>query len=189
MLPPGVPVAGNSSLRGSMLRGSLVLLLVPCSLALLLRGAVQCAARQHGTARCTPLVLEAPPSESDRYVLVVGSINVDLYRDVGVGSVSMKSLPMPIDISAIRGQTLPASSFITTPSVASQLELVGLECDSDDSAEALVLSMEGPFEQRTGGKGANAAAAAAQTFACELVGNFGAASAEANAGLLADLEV
>ena len=84
-----------------------------------------------------------------------------------------------MDISAIRGQTLPAASFVSSPGVASQLEAMGLACDEDE-AEALVLTMEGPFEQKTGGKGANAAAAAAQTYTCELIGNFGATSAEAN---------
>ncbi len=42
--------------------------------------------------------------------------------------------------------------------------------------EAFVLKMEGPFQQLTGGKGANAAAAAGQTWDCEFVGNFGAES-------------
>ena len=53
--------------------------------------------------------------------------------------------------------------------------------------EGLVLTMDGPFEQKTGGKGANAAAAAGQTFACELVANMGGASAEQNAMLRRDL--
>ena len=53
--------------------------------------------------------------------------------------------------------------------------------------EKFVLSMDGPFEQKTGGKGANAAAAAAQTFACELFGNLGQASVEENSSLCEDL--
>jgi len=47
--------------------------------------------------------------------------------------------------------------------------------------------MDGPFDQKTGGKGANTAAAAGQTWPCEFVGNLGSASADANAALLADL--
>lgn len=50
-----------------------------------------------------------------------------------------------------------------------------------------MLGIDGPFEQKTGGKGANAAAAAGQTFACEFIGNMGDASACENASLLADL--
>jgi len=53
--------------------------------------------------------------------------------------------------------------------------------------QAFVLTMDGPFEQKTGGKGANTAAAAGQTFPCEFIGNLGASSAESNASLLADL--
>jgi len=48
--------------------------------------------------------------------------------------------------------------------------------------------MAPPFEQKTGGKGANAAAAAGQTLGCELVCQFGRASAAANAMLLSDLQ-
>lgn len=47
--------------------------------------------------------------------------------------------------------------------------------------------MDGPFEQKTGGKGANTAAAAGQTFACDLFGNMGKASERENAALLRDL--
>lgn len=63
----------------------------------------------------------------------------------------------------------------------------GIECQAG-AEEAFVLEMDGPFTQKTGGKGANAAAAAGQTFACEFIGNLGAASAEENAALLSDLE-
>ena len=54
--------------------------------------------------------------------------------------------------------------------------------------EAFVLTMDGPFEQKTGGKGANAAAAAGQTFACEFLGNMGAQSAKENAALTQQLQ-
>ena len=46
--------------------------------------------------------------------------------------------------------TLPADSFVAQQDVACA------------DAESFVLSMDGPFEQKTGGKGANAAAAAGQ---------------------------
>jgi len=58
---------------------------------------------------------------------------------------------------------------------------------SAGGAEEFVLTMDGPFEQKTGGKGANTAAAAGQTFACDLFGNMGKASERENAALLRDL--
>merc|ERR1719291_1409765 len=83
--------------------------------------------------------------------------------------------------------TLPAKSFVENEGVAPQLSAAGLACAAGEE-EALVLKMSPPFEQKTGGKGANAAAAAGQTLGCELVCQFGRASAEANATLLSDLE-
>ena len=58
-------------------------------------------------------------SATAEHVLVIGSINVDLYHNVGMGTVSIDG--NPIDISAIRGQTLPAASFVVNPQVATQL--------------------------------------------------------------------
>eukprot|EP00746_Dinoflagellata_sp_MGD_P004484 gnl/MRDRNA2_/MRDRNA2_108668_c0_seq1.p1 gnl/MRDRNA2_/MRDRNA2_108668_c0~~gnl/MRDRNA2_/MRDRNA2_108668_c0_seq1.p1 ORF type:complete len:514 (-),score=115.00 gnl/MRDRNA2_/MRDRNA2_108668_c0_seq1:172-1515(-) len=69
-----------------------------------------------------------------------------------------------------------------------QLKSAGLDIPSPGQEEALVLTMDGPFEQKTGGKGANAAAAAGQTGSAELICNFGKQSADENKLLLADLK-
>jgi len=110
-------------------------------------------------------------------VLVVGSINVDLYRRLDADSAAMIA-GVAASLVNIKGMTLPAVSFVQ--------KVPALSCE-EDGEEALVLSMDGPFEQKTGGKGANAAAAAGQTTACEFLGNLGGASAKANALLLSDL--
>jgi len=52
----------------------------------------------------------------------------------------------------------------------------------------LVFEIKAPFEQKTGGKGANAAAAAGQTFACEFIGQMGALSTSENTMLYSDLK-
>eukprot|EP00967_Tisochrysis_lutea_P013706 scaffold15340_cov30-Tisochrysis_lutea.AAC.1 len=111
-------------------------------------------------------------------VLVVGSINVDLYQRTVGGTVRLAG--QKVDLSPVKGMTLPASSLVQK--LSSQLFP-----QPDDGAEALVLQMEGPFEQKTGGKGANSAAAAGQTFRCELFARLGETSAEQNKQLLADL--
>ena len=115
-----------------------------------------------------------------RRVLVVGSINVDLYQRTKGGAVAFAG--KPVDLTPIKGMTLPAASFVATPKIASQLT-----DDCTGKEEALVLTMGGPFEQKTGGKGANAAAAAGQTFRCELLGNMGQLSANQNVALTRDL--
>eukprot|EP00965_Chrysotila_dentata_P181508 5991492-Pleurochrysis_carterae.AAC.1 len=119
-------------------------------------------------------------------VLVVGSINVDLYQRLS-SAAEVTISGKRIGMSSVKGMTLPASSFVAQPAVAEQLKAHGLESEAG-SAEALVLQLEGPFEQKTGGKGANAAAAAGQTFRCELVCNFGRESEASNKALLADLK-
>lgn len=118
-------------------------------------------------------------------VLVVGSINVDLYQKMTPSTIKLGGTP--IDVSPIKGMTLPAKSFAENPGVAQQLKAANLQCAAGQE-EALLMKMDGPFDQKTGGKGANAAAAAGQTFGCELICNFGRASADANKMLLADLK-
>lgn len=118
-------------------------------------------------------------------VLVVGSINVDLYQKMTPSTIKLGGTP--IDVSPIKGMTLPAKSFAETPGVAKQLKAANLTCVAGQE-EALLMKMDGPFDQKTGGKGANAAAAAGQTFGCELICNFGRASANANKMLLDDLK-
>jgi ribokinase len=113
-------------------------------------------------------------------ILVVGSINIDLYRRLDDNSAAtFRCINTPIPLTSVKGMTLPAKSFVSMIStqVKDHQHLV--------NAEAFVLSMDGPFEQKTGGKGANAAAAAGQTSSCEFIGNFGGASN--NAALLSDL--
>ena len=116
-----------------------------------------------------------------KFVLVVGSVNVDLYQKMSDSNVAFGT--RRVDMQHIKGQTLPARSFVTHERTALQ----GLTCLPGEEEE-LVLSMEGPFQQKTGGKGANAAAAAASTFACELVCNFGRSSTKENEMLISDLE-
>ena len=119
-------------------------------------------------------------AESSR-ILVVGSINIDLYRRLDADSAAtFGGFEVPVPLKSVKGMTLPAASFVH--------KVPGLEGEADDGdEEALVLAMDGPFEQKTGGKGANTAAAAGQTTACEFIGNLGGASKAANAALLADL--
>jgi len=118
-------------------------------------------------------------------VLVVGSINVDLYQKMTPSTIKLSGTP--IDVASIKGMTLPAKSFAENQGVAQQLKAANLQCAAGQE-EALLMKMDGPFDQKTGGKGANAAAAAGQTFGCELICNFGLASADANKMLLADLK-
>jgi len=118
-------------------------------------------------------------------VLVVGSLNVDLFQTTDGSSIKLGG--KPIDIAAVKGMTLPAKSFVENPAIASQLKAAGLQCAAGEE-EGLVLSMDGPFEQATGGKGANAAAAAGQSFRAELICNFGKQSESENKLLSADLK-
>ena len=94
-------------------------------------------------------------------------------------------LAAQVDVLPLKGMTLPASSFVAHPKMATQQGIAARYTAGEE--EAFLLTMDGPFEQKTGGKGANAAAAAAQTFACELCGNLGQASAAENAALTRDL--
>lgn len=125
------------------------------------------------------------PLAQDRSVLVVGSINIDLFTKLDRDSLCIDG--SPCDVSAFKGMTLPAESFaeqlrgkvVLRGPVAEQLR--GMDPVS------LIQAVDGPFVQKTGGKGANAAAAAGQTAQCEFIGNLGRASSEANEALLADL--
>ena len=110
-----------------------------------------------------------------RRVLVVGSINVDLYQRLSETSVTIDG--NDVDVKSVKGMTLPAASFV---------DAVCTKCQPGREEEH-VLRLVGPFTQKTGGKGANAAAAAGQTFPSEFIGNLGSTSADANLELLADL--
>jgi len=124
-------------------------------------------------------------SSASQRVLVVGSINVDLYQKMTPSSIKLGG--RPIDVTPIKGMTLPAKSFVENQGIAKQLAASTITCVSGQE-EDLLMKMDGPFDQKTGGKGANAAAAAGQTVGCELICNFGRASADANKMLLADLK-
>lgn len=120
-----------------------------------------------------------------RRVLVVGSINVDLFQRIKASKINFNG--KAVDISAIKGMTLPASSFVANATISQHLKEAGLACEKGKE-EQLVLSMNGPFDQKTGGKGANTAAAVAQTYACEWFGNLGLKTAEQNKSILRDLD-
>ena len=100
---------------------------------------------------------------SAKQVLVVGSINIDLFAKLNGGLADFAGAS--IDVSPIKGMTLPAASFVEVAGVSQQLLEAGL---AKEDAAGLVQQMGGPFVQKTGGKGANAAAAAGQTASCEL---------------------
>lgn len=130
-----------------------------------------------------PMAAGSSESKKER-VLVVGSINVDLYQKMPNGSVALGG--KLLDMKALKGMTLPAKSVVENAAIAPQLKEIGLSSEPGEE-EALVLKMDGPFDQKTGGKGANAAAAAGQSFACEFIGNMGSASSAENKALLKDL--
>jgi len=152
-------------------------------------GKVVCASMHRlflGAAASVPAFNLAQCQPSPKRILVVGSVNVDLIKDVGPGNLTLGSTAL--DISAVKGQTLPSDSFLNAAPIASQLA----QPASAGEEEAMVLTMQGPFTQVTGGKGANAAAAVGQTCgggACisEFIGQFGAVSSIENIQLLKDL--
>eukprot|EP00930_Biecheleria_cincta_P071883 TRINITY_DN59335_c0_g1_i1.p1 TRINITY_DN59335_c0_g1~~TRINITY_DN59335_c0_g1_i1.p1 ORF type:complete len:519 (-),score=98.41 TRINITY_DN59335_c0_g1_i1:17-1519(-) len=125
------------------------------------------------------------PEKSAPKVLVVGSLNVDLYKKIEDSSIELSG--KAIDVTPIKGSTLPAKSFVENKDMAKQLEAANLKCVAGEE-ESLLLKLGGPFEQKTGGKGANAAAAAGQTCSCALICNFGKQSEDENKMLLADLK-
>lgn len=130
-----------------------------------------------GAAAAIAVLYALRQQKKNKKVLVVGSINVDLYQRTKGGAVTFAK--KQVSILPIKGMTLPATSFLANPKIEAKA--------APGEEEAFVLTMDGPFEQKTGGKGANAAAAAAQTFACDFVGNMGEASAKENKALLRDL--
>jgi len=112
-------------------------------------------------------------------------VNIDLYQKMEGFSIKLGG--KPVDLTPVKGMTLPAKSLVDNVAIASQLTGAGIEWVPGQE-EALLLTMDGPFEQKTGGKGANAAAAAGQTCECEFVGNFGKVTDAANKMILADLK-
>ena len=71
-----------------------------------------------GAAACA-YALYCLRKRARRRVLVVGSINVDLYQHTKGAAVTFAG--KSIDLSAIKGMTLPASSFVNYPKIAAQL--------------------------------------------------------------------
>jgi len=138
--------------------------------------------RARAASARSALRLALPPEEETGPVLVVGSINIDLYAKLREDRLSFGGSP-PVDVMPVKGMTLPAASFVEKLDEAG---IGGAAAASDPIS--LVQSIDGPFVQKTGGKGANAAAAAGQTAACEFIGNLGRASSVANTALLADMQ-
>ena len=120
-------------------------------------------------------------------VLVVGSINIDLFASLDKQNQATFA-GAPVDFSAVKGMTLPARSFLLQEAVAADLERSGARWEKG-AEEDFVLSLDGPFTQLTGGKGANAAVAAAQTASgnAEFIGQLGMVSEAANGVLLDDM--
>jgi hypothetical protein len=87
--------------------------------------------------------------QHQRRVLVVGSINVDLYQRTVAGAIRFSG--KPVDVRPLKGMTLPASSFVAHPKMASQPGVASRYVAGEE--EAFLLTMDGPFEQKTGGKG------------------------------------
>ena len=153
--------------------------------------------RARAASARSALRLALPPEEETGPVLVVGSINIDLYAKLREDRLSFGGSP-PVDVMPVKGMTLPAASFVEkldeaglggAAAASEKLDEAGLGGAAAASDPiSLVQSIDGPFVQKTGGKGANAAAAAGQTAACEFIGNLGSASSEANTALLADMQ-
>lgn len=142
-----------------------------------------------------PMILGKHRAGLHGNVLVIGSINVDMYvrthaavdDDGTPQAILYFAGGVPVDVTAVKGMTLPAASFTEHPDIAASLAIAGLKTTPGEE-EAMLLMMDGPFEIKTGGKGANSAAAAGQSFRTEFVGQLGAMSEEYNFHLLADLK-
>ena len=83
---------------------------------------------------------------SSKRILVVGSINVDLYQRLDKGGAKFGG--KPLSITPIKGMTLPAKNFLETAKVKAEAKKAGLTCKAGGE-EALVLTMDGPFDQKT----------------------------------------
>ena len=81
--------------------------------------------------------------------MVVGSINVDLYLKLAPDSTLLMD-KQKIDISSVKGMTLPSDAFLNMDEITQQLRSKKLEPNED-----LVFKISGDFEQKTGGKGGN----------------------------------
>lgn len=142
-------------------------------------------ARQHST-RIDPTFVSPGGLSIPSRVLVIGSLNVDLWQKMPISSITIDG--MAVDLSSVKGMTLPAPSFVRHKGIANQLASGKMSVPAGEE-EAFLMKVDGPFKQKTGGKGAGAAAAAGQTLGrAELICNFGLASAPQNEALLADLE-
>eukprot|EP00940_MAST-03C_sp_MAST-3C-sp2_P001897 g1897.t1 len=116
-------------------------------------------------------------------VLVVGSVNVDLYVDnegKGLAFEGDGGKKVVASVDAVKGMTLPAEAFV---------KKILSEKKDKAAAEAFVLRMSGPFKQQTGGKGANTAAAAGLSSlgGSFFFGNFGASSSASNKKIMNEL--
>eukprot|EP00964_Phaeocystis_antarctica_P011661 scaffold6448_cov53-Phaeocystis_antarctica.AAC.1 len=123
--------------------------------------------------------------QQNRRVLVVGSINVDLYQRTDAGAVrfggeSVRHTELEpqthrptheqgrtitggalsvthacgpclgqVDVLPLKGVTLPARSFVAHPKMATQPGIAARYTPGEE--EAFLLTMDGPFQQKTGG--------------------------------------
>jgi len=129
-----------------------------------------------------------PPSQVQPRVVVIGSINIDLYKKVHRDGSITFSGGKKVDISSVKGMTLPYVSFFQNQNILPQLTEKGLHPAGYEVSDGLVWEIDGPLTQMTGGKGANAASAACQTFSCQFIGQLGEQSHAENVKLLQDLK-
>jgi len=101
-----------------------------------------------------------------RKILVLGSVNIDLFVDLEKDNVVEFGEDISVNVNGIKGSTLRSEEFLAK--IKSQLK------DAPKSSDRFLLSMKGKFVEATGGKGANTSAAAATSGRfCEFIGNFG----------------
>jgi len=78
----------------------------------------------------------------EQRVVVVGSINVDLYLKLAPDSTLLMD-KQKIDISSVKGMTLPSEAFLNMDEITTQLTSKKLEPSED-----LVFKISGDFEQK-----------------------------------------
>ncbi|EOD17825.1 hypothetical protein EMIHUDRAFT_464156 [Emiliania huxleyi CCMP1516] len=94
--------------------------------------------RARAASARSALRLALPPEEETGPVLVVGSINIDLYAKLREDRLSFGGSP-PVDVMPVKGMTLPAASFVEKLDEAG---LGGAAAASDPIS--LVQSIDGP---------------------------------------------
>ena len=101
-------------------------------------------------------------------VLVIGSVNIDLFVSLGKDETATFG-KKEISLRSLKGKTLPSDAFLEE-----------LDVPDVKSPDEFLLSMKGTCIEATGGKGANTAAAAARSNRSELIAQFGTKSNNVN---------